>query len=151
MKVIKIGGKEYKFEFTIEASLYDECTVNVTSLLEGLGSAKENKDTKSMISSLANIPQTALSMFYAGLLEHHGEDGDGSIANKKEAKKLIKKFFDEHKEDGKGNFYEIMEMMLGVMEEDGFFELIGLSQVLEPKKQKKVPQDHKKPEKAIAK
>ncbi len=30
MKIVNIGGKDYTFEFTMEASLYNECTEKVT-------------------------------------------------------------------------------------------------------------------------
>lgn len=142
MKIINIGNKDYKFEFTIEASLYNECTEKVTNLLFSIEESQNKEDIKQLLSGLSDIPQTTLTMFYAGLLEHHGEDGDGTILTKKDAKALIKQYMDEHKEDGKGNFYEIMNEMIAVMEEDGFFNQIGLTQAVE--NQAKIPQDHKK-------
>lgn len=146
MKVINIGGKDYTFEFTIEASLYNECTEKVVSLMSSMEDAKDKESTKELISSMSNIPQTALTMFYAGLLEHHGEDGDGSVMDKKDAKALIKKYFAEHKDDETGNFYGVMSLMIDIMEDDDFFSQIGLNQLAEgqTKKQPKTPQDHKK-------
>lgn len=146
MKVINIGGKDYTFEFTIEASLYNECTEKVVSLMSSMEDAKDKESTEKLINSMSNIPQTALTMFYAGLLEHHGEDGDGTITSKKDAKKLIKQYFSERKDDETGNFYGVMELMVEVMEDDDFFSQIGLNQLAEgqTKKQPKAPQDHKK-------
>lgn len=146
MKVINIGGKDYTFEFTIEASLYNECTEKVVTLMSSMEDAKDKESTKELISSMSNIPQTALTMFYAGLLENHGEDGDGSVMDKKDAKSLIKKYFAEHKDDETGNFYGIMSLMVDIMEDDDFFSQIGLNQLAEgqTKKQPKTPQDHKK-------
>lgn len=146
MKVINIGGKDYTFEFTIEASLYDECTEKVVNLMYSMETAKDNESTKELISSMSNIPQTALVMFYAGLLENHGEDGDGSVMDKKDAKSLIKKYFAEHKDDETGNFYGVMELMVEVMEDDDFFSQIGLNQLAggQTKKKPKTTQDHKK-------
>lgn len=151
MKVINIDGKNYTFEFTIEASLYNECTEKVVTLMSSMEDAKDKESTKELISSMSNIPQTALTMFYAGLLEHHGEDGDGMIASKKDAKTLIKKYFEEHKDDETGNFYGVMSLMIEVMEDDDFFSQIGLNQLAEgqTKKEPKTPQDHK--EKATGK
>lgn len=146
MKVINIGGKDYTFEFTIEASLYNECTEKVVTLMSSMEDAKDKESTKELISSMSNIPQTALTMFYAGLLENHGEDGDGSVMDKKDAKSLIKKYFAEHKDDETGNFYGIMSLMVDIMEDDDFFSQIGLNQLADgqTKKQTKTPQDHKK-------
>jgi hypothetical protein len=142
MKIINIGNKDYKFEFTIEASLYNECTEKITNLLFSIEESQSKEDIKQLLSGLSDIPQTTLTMFYAGLLEHHGEEGDGTILTKKDAKALIKQYIDEHKEDDKGNFYEIMNEMIAIMEEDGFFNQIGLTQAAE--NQAKIPQDHKK-------
>lgn len=146
MKVINIGGKDYTFEFTIEASLYNECTEKVVTLMSSMKDAKDKESTKELISSMSNIPQTALTMFYAGLLEHHGEDGDGSVMDKKDAKTLVKKYFSEHKDEETGNFYGIMSLMIEVMEDDDFFSQIGLNQLAEgqTKKELKTPQGHKK-------
>ena len=85
MKSIKIGNKDYKFEFTIEASLYGECTEALTAFLTNVGSAGTN--LKEVLKSISDIPQTALTLFYAGLLEHHGEDGDGTVTTQKDAKR----------------------------------------------------------------
>lgn len=100
-----------------------------------------------MIMSMSDIPQTTLTMFYAGLLEHHGTEGDQSVPDKKAAKELIKKYFEEHKEDETGNFYGVMELMIEVMTDDDFFKQIGLEQMVknaQTEKKPKAPQDHKK-------
>lgn len=144
MKKIKIDGKEYTFEFTIEASLCDECVESVMGLFARIGEAKNKKDIRALIGSMANVPRTAFAMFYAGLIEHHGEDGDETILTKKDAKDLVKKFFDENKEE---TFHSLMEKMFDCMADDGFFERIGLDKMFETnqtEKVAKVPQDHKK-------
>ena len=147
MKVLNIGGKDYTFEFTMEASLYNECTEKVTNLLMSISEAGKKEDVKAMIMSMSDIPQTTLTMFYAGLLEHHGEEGDGSIRDKKTAKVLMKKYFEEHKDDETGNFYGVMGLMIEVMTDDDFFKQIGLEQMVknaQTGKKPKTPQDHKK-------
>ena len=58
MKLITIGGKEYKFEFSIEASLYSEVTGKLTSLMFAIDEAGDNDDIQKMISSLADVPRT---------------------------------------------------------------------------------------------
>ena len=144
MRVLKIGKEEYTFKFDIEASLYSECTEKVTSILFAMA-GEEGKDAKkAFLSSLSDIPQVALHMFHAGLLENHG-------VTLSESKKLIAQYIREHREDETGSFYGVMNMLLEDMGEDGFFEMIGLDKMLakvtdqvEKVKSPKVPQDHKK-------
>lgn len=146
MRVLKIGKEEYTFKFDIEASLYSECTEKVTSILFAMA-GEEGKDAKkAFLSSLSDIPQVALHMFHAGLLENH----DVTLS---ESKKLIAQYIREHREDETGSFYGVMNMLLEDMGEDGFFEMIGLDKMLakvtdqvEKVKAPKVPQDHKKKE-----
>lgn len=141
--VLNIKGKDYTFEFTIEASLYNKCTESIAGLFADLSIAQEEQDIKKTISSLGNLPQTTLTMFYAGLMEYHSDE----ITSIDDAKNLLRDYFKEHKEDGKGNFYEVMQLMLEQMENDGFFEQIGLTQMLTEEnqvKEVKKPQDHKK-------
>ena len=130
-KVLNISGKDYKVEFSVEASLYGECTEKVINL-------------KANFKGISDITKVALSMFYAGLMEHHGtEEGDGEVPDKKTAKILLKSYIKENN----GNFWSVMEMLLDQMGEDGFFKLIGLEEMMSPmteEKEPKKPQDHKK-------
>lgn len=148
MKILEIDGKDYKLEYTIEASLYEDCTERVTTLMLDVSDAEDENGIKNVISAIKNIPQTSLTMFYAGLLEHHGECGDRTVLSKNDAKILLRKYFDEHKEDETGNFYGMMELLLTQMGEDGFFKQIGLEQMTRPQKPVKKPQDHKAKTKA---
>ena len=141
-KILNIGGKDYKFEFSIEASLYNDCIEKITELMINIDSRDENQDIKSMVASVSDIPSTAISCFYAGLLEHHGAEGDRSVLDKKDAKALIRVMFAD--QDGDiHNWYDVLDLCASQMREDGFFELIGLTGASR-KRQPKVPQDHKK-------
>lgn len=132
MLVLEIGKKEYTIEFSIEASLCDECVAKLTNLLfAGTGKSGNANIIETVLSTMNDIPGVALSLFYAGLLENHGKDGDGSIKTKNDAKKLLKQYFAEHKEDGTGSYYALYQLLLGQMGEDGFFDLIGLNQMIE--------------------
>lgn len=146
MKTIKIGEKEYKFEFTIEASLFNDCTEKLATFIANIGEAQSKADIKQIVSSISDIPQTALTMFYAGLLEHHGEDGDGSIITKKDAKRLIKQYFAENKDTGSDDFYSVLELMLECMGDDGFFKRVGLEKMFA-----KAEEQNPQPIKAIVK
>lgn len=140
MKVLEINGKKYTFEFSIEASLYGECTENVVDLM----SKMDGRDAKSIISGMSNIPKVVITMAHAGLLEHHSDE----IKNEKDTKALIKQYLVEHKDDECGNFYSLMEIMFECMGDDGFFKLIGLGAMAEKTtREAKKPQDHKKSEK----
>ena len=172
-KVLPIDGKDWKIEYSIEASLYGECTEKLIEFMqtiaggadelpenataEQIAAAKKNF-IKEKISGVCDITNTALTMFYAGLLEHHGPEGDRSIISKKDAKQLVRKYFAEHAEDGTGNFYDLLQLLMEQMGEDGFFKMTGVEKMLdemakkmkemeeaeEEKKTKKLPQDHKK-------
>ena len=139
MRTLVIAGKEYTVEYSIEASLYSDCTEKVTGLMAGLASASGSDDMHKLISSMADVPQTTLHMFHAGLLEHH----DGITYA--ESKKLIATFLKENKDGEYGNFYGLMGMLIEEMTNDGFFELIGLDKMFAPTTKKaKTPSDHKK-------
>ena len=135
MKRITIGGKEYTFEFTIEATLYDECTIKAMESFVNAGTAQADVTDKNvkgammaMIETMAGIPQRALTFFYAGLLEHHGANGDGSVLSKDTAKRLCVQYMKEN--EGK-SWRDIQEEMSEIMVEDSFFDMIGLNKLME--------------------
>lgn len=150
-KLLKINGEDYKLEYSIEASLYADCVSNLMNLMAEVDIAGNKNDLKKLLCGISNIPQTTLTIFYAGLMEHHGThpEGDGKIPDIQTAKHLISKMMKEHENDKLGNFYGIMQMCINQMGEDGFFKLTGMesmmkSMTVEQEKPKKVPQDHKK-------
>lgn len=148
-RIMNIAGEEYKLEFSFEASLYSECVESVIKLLGGLSTdGADSNVVASIAQHIGNLPTTVTHVFHAGLLEHHGVDGDGRVPDQKTAKELMKKFFKEHADDEDGNFYGLLNICMEQMGEDGFFKLIGLEGLIGPeKKPAKVPQDHKKPAK----
>ena len=136
--IVKIGGKEYKLEFSFEASMYSDCVSSVMNILGGLS----GDDMRTQIASMSDIPKTAVTLLYAGLLEHHGEE-----LNLKDAKMLARQWILEQGEDG--NFYALLKLCIDQMGEDGFFKLTGLEDMLtqeeeEAKPAPKTPQDHKR-------
>ncbi len=145
-KIININKKDYKLEYSLEASLYPESTEKLLEFIS-LDAENDKNKIKSIIKGMSNVPQTTLHMFYAGLLEHHGtgSDGDGTVTSIEDAKTLLKQYISENKT----SFYTVMEMIIEQMGEDGFLDLIGLNDMIqteeeEPKKTPKVPQDHLK-------
>lgn len=141
MKTITINNKEYKFEFSLEATFYNEVTEELMNGFITGGKVQGAVEEKSMdkviqymVSTFSNVPQRTLTLFYAGLLEHHGARGDKSVLSKDDAMELIKAYISEHREDndGKGkSLYDIMNEMLEIIAQDHFFEMIGMEQMVE--------------------
>lgn len=146
---LKIGNKTYNIEYSVEASLCDDCVEKVTNFMMGMANTDGVDAKKFVIGTMTNLPSTVLGMLYGGLMAHHGEDGDGSVICKADAKALLKQYIVDHKEDGKANYYDIIGMLIGQMEKDGFFGLIGLTKMFQTaeSKVKKMPTDHKKKQK----
>ena len=146
MKTINVNSKQYVLEFTFEAAMHEACVENVIGLIDGMAIAQANNDVNGYVSGIAKAPKTVINMMYAGLLEHHGNE----IKTVKDASNLIKEYFAEHKDDESGNFISLMSLLIECMDEDGFFKMIGLEEIMkadqteETKKQSKTPQDHKK-------
>ena len=139
MKRITIAGKEYTFKFSVQASLYNECT---ESILDGyamsgrMSASAEENDAEAMykeiISTMANIPKKATTLFYAGLLEFHGKKGDGSVKSLGEAEDLLTDYLEENIDnEGKWtkSFSDVLNEMMEIMYEDNFFALIGLDKI----------------------
>lgn len=131
-KLLTIGGKEYKLEYTIEASLYKDCISDMVSLLAEIQDAASKEDFRKTIREMANVPQVAWTIFYAGLMEAHGNhpNGDKTVPDKETAKQLLVQYIQEHKGQEEGNFYGVMNMCVEQMGEDGFFELTGMDSMI---------------------
>lgn len=143
--IVKINGYDYKFEFSIEASLYNDCIESVMGLMIDMD-ASGNSDRKAVLSTISDMPHVAVTCFYAGLLEHHGtEAGDGKVPDLDSAKRLAKTLLREEGSNVR-NWYDLLTLCTEQMAEDGFFDLIGLTDMVgsKPKKTPKVPQDHKR-------
>lgn len=144
-KQINIAGEEFKLEYKFEASLHSECVESVIKLMGGL-STGDGSSVANIAHHIGNLPITAMHVFYAGLLEHHGQEGDRRVTTLKDAKILMVKYFKEHADDESGNFYGLLDICMDQMGEDGFFKLIGLESLTQSEqKPAKAPQDHKKP------
>lgn len=155
MKTLTIGGNEYKLEYTFEASEHKDTVQKMFKVLSGaylmrkgvvIDETDEEKAKEAMVNAMidgsaemvADVPHIVKSAFYAGLLEHNPK-------SEEEAYSLMKEYMKENKISYRKLFGDIKECM----EDDGFFDLSGLTEMLQemngtPKKAKKVPQDHKK-------
>lgn len=128
--VYNIEGKDYKVEFTVEASLFKE---GVETILEFIGEmSKPLASAKEVLAQMPDIPHKTVKLFYMGLLENHGIEGDNTVQNEEQAKALLKKFIKANAGDTeKGSFYGVLGLLLKQMEEDGFFNQIGLTQTID--------------------
>lgn len=155
MKTLTINGNEYKLEYTFEASEHKDTVQKMFKVLSGaylmrkgvvIDETDEEKAKEAMVNAMidgsaemvADVPHIVKSAFYAGLLEHNPKSED-------EAYSLMKEYMKENKISYRKLFEDIKECM----EDDGFFDLSGLTEMLRemngaPKKAKKTPQDHKK-------
>ena len=128
---LKIGEKEYTLEYTFEAVASEDCIQKTLDLFEIL-----DNDEIGIGNRMATLPSTVITLFRCGLLEYHGDIGN------EEARKLLKQYFNENKDDDEATFYGMMLKIFEQMGEDGFFKQIGLAE--SPKKEPKTPQDRKR-------
>lgn len=140
-KEIEIGGKEYKLEYSIEASLRSECVESAYKTGMLIGDAFEGDK---MIAEISNLPTNAVSLLYGGLLEHHGEDGDETVTSVKDARKLAKQYVKEHINDEGSVWVNLCLECLNQMTEDGFFKLIGLNMETEEQTEAEPPKKSRK-------
>ena len=150
-----VEGKEYTLEYTFEAAENQKCVDAMTDIFGGAMMTKidetksEALQIRDFLMTISDLPRMAMDMFYAGLLENHGEDGDGTITSRLDAKRLYKKFCKENPEDAMAtSYYGLITVISNQMEEDGFFKRTGLADILENMgnvaKEAKKPTDHKK-------
>lgn len=149
MKILTIGKNEYKLEYSFAAAENKEVVQKMFNMLSGayLIKGNQNNPTDAMVDGVsemvADIPHIAKSAFYAGLLENHEMSKD-------EAYELMKQYMKENKI----SYNKLYEDIKTCMEDDGFFDLSGLTEMIqtmqtgieEAAKQKvvKTPQDRKK-------
>ena len=99
---ITVGGKVITLEYTFEAAERHECIDAAMDIFGGTMTAKidsthsEEMQVRDFLMSLSDLPRMAMDMFYAGLLENHGPDGDGMIQSRADARHLYKQFCNEH-------------------------------------------------------
>lgn len=154
MKRITINNKEYTIEYSIEATLHNEAVETVMDMmlesnivqteLENSNASETEKIemlADAFKKNISNMPQKALTLFYTGLLEHHGASGDGSILCEADAKKLLSLYI---KENDDVTLYDVLNDMINQMAEDHFFDMIGVEKMVNNATPKKTPQDHKR-------
>lgn len=151
MKKFEANGKEYTLEYSFMAAEHKDTVQKMFNVVSGAylikqvnGVSDENKESvaNAMIEGtgemIADIPHIVKTAFYSGLLENHGVSEDESYG-------IMKAYMKENKISFRKLFEDIKECM----EDDGFFDLSGLTEMLEEMEETiethtKKPQDHKK-------
>ena len=161
MKTITIDGKDYTLEFSFDAAENRELVQKMFNVVSGAylvkngkfdenGNEKREQVVGTMIDGVSEmvseIPHICITAFYAGLLENNPQ-------TKEDAKNLMKSYMKENKI----SFNKLFDEIKDCMEDDGFFDLSGLTEMVQKMnenieketekeaKKTKQPQDHKKP------
>ena len=152
---LKIGEKDYTLEYSFMAAEHNETVQKMFNVVSGAYLIKranltdENKEDMAVAmiegtgEMVADIPHIVKTAFYSGLLENHNVSQEDAYA-------LMKQYMKENKISFRKLFDDIKECM----EDDGFFDLSGLTEMMEEmnkgieeqtkKREPKAPQDHKK-------
>lgn len=138
MRTISIDGKEYVLEYSFAAAEHRETVQKMFNVVSGaylvkdatFDSKEENEDKKNntvatMINGVsemvADIPHIVKTAFYSGLLEHQPN------IKEDEAYQLMKAYMKANKI----SFNKLFEDIKTCMEDDGFFDLSGLTEMME--------------------
>jgi hypothetical protein len=129
MKTIKIGNEDYILEFGFEAAMEQEVVqmmfdilVNADILKSAAESDSEAAGVLNGMSKMASsIPMIATKAFYAGLIAHN------KGISREESKDLLFKYMEQEK----ASFRKIYVMLTECMEDDGFFDKSGLTEMVE--------------------
>lgn len=152
MKNITVDGKEYTLEYSFMAAEHKDTVQKMFNVLSGaylmkrasLADGENEKEAmaNAMIDGtgemVADVPHIVKTAFYSGLLENHG-------VSEEEAYEIMKAYMKENKI----SFKKLFDDIKTCMEDDGFFDLSGLTDMLNEmgesmEKAVKTPQDHKR-------
>lgn len=149
MKTITVNGKDYKLEYSFMAAEHKDTVQKMFNVVSGAyivkraNAIKEEDAAEAMIEGtsemVADIPHIVKTAFYSGLLENENVSED-------KAYEIMKAYMKENKISYRKLFDDIKECM----EDDGFFDLSGLTEMLNEmnksveENMKKIPQDHKR-------
>lgn len=128
MKTIKVNEKEYVLEFSFEAAERKEVVQDMFNILSGTYIIKNASKGKSagaamfngVTEMVADIPRIAREAFFAGLLENHN-------LSSAEAKEAMKSYMKENNL----TYNDLFEEMKICMEDDGFFDLAGITKMIQ--------------------
>lgn len=128
MKTITVNEKEYVLEFSFEAAERKEVVQDMFNILSGTYIIKNASSGKSagtamlngVTEMVADIPRIAREAFLAGLLENHK-------LSAAEAKEVMKSYMKENNL----TYNDLFEETKTCMEDDGFFDLSGITKMIQ--------------------
>lgn len=150
MKTINVNGNDYVLEYSFRAVEHKETVQKMFNVMSGAylvkdadmvnGEPAKEHSLAVMIQGVsemvADVPHIVKTAFYAGLLEHQK-------MSEAEAYQLLKDYMKENKL----SFNKIFEDIKACMEDDGFFDLSGLNDMMERMNQNMSAAQNKKPAK----
>lgn len=150
MKTILINGNEYVLEYSFKAVEHKETVQKMFNVMSGAylvkdadmtnGEANKEHSLATMIQGVsemvADVPHIVKTAFYSGLLENHD-------ISEEEAYLLMKQYM----KDNKCSFNKLFEDIKACMDDDGFFDLSGLNDMMERMNQNMTAAQAKKPAK----
>lgn len=150
MKTINVNGNDYVLEYSFRAVEHKETVQKMFNVMSGAylvkdanmvdGEPAKEHSLATMIQGVsemvADVPHIVKTAFYAGLLEHQE-------MSEEEVYQLLKDYMKENKL----SFNKIFEDIKACMEDDGFFDLSGLNDMMERMNQNMSAAQSKKPAK----
>jgi len=152
MQTLNINGKTYDLEFSFAAAEEGNLIQSMFKVVSGAYFFEHgNKETMAAAmmhgtaAMVGDLPVICKQAFFAGLKGH--TEG----ITYEDAVELMQAYMKENKM----SFNAMYQLLKTQMEEDGFFELTGITEMMQqmsqtaeekkaPKKQPKTPQDHRK-------
>lgn len=131
---LTIGGKKYTFVYSVAATLDDDLLETVTNMVKV--TQEEGEDASLAIAG--KLPILTKALFYGGLLQLHGEFGDGSVKSHKDADRLLFQYMTENEGKKEASLINIFNSLYTQMGDDNFLSRIGMiSEEKKPDKAKK--------------
>ena len=130
MRELKINGKIYVLKFTHKAAKCQKCVQKVFELLTGASVMRgmDNREEPTLAGMLTGvayqvgeIPSLCDTLMYAGL------KAENPVDTEEEAGDLLISYMEETGKD----YAEIFESLKECMEEDGFFKISGIDQMIQ--------------------
>ncbi len=142
MKTVTINGKNYNLEFSFAAADESNLIQSMFKIVSGAylffngekGASVATVMLNGTAGMVGDLPKVCKQAFFAGLKEYHEN------ITFDEAVELMKSYMKESKLNFNSLFIELKTQM----EEDGFFELIGITEMLEEMSQDENPEKGKK-------
>jgi len=120
---LTINGKKYTFCYTIAATLCDDLLENVVAIA---GAANGDEESASLVIA-GRLPKLTKALFYGGILQMHGEDGDNTVKSAKDADRLLKQYMQENDGKREGTLIYIFNALYEQMGQDNFLSRIGIT------------------------